>query len=96
MLSRVAARRLPQLLIVYAGAGFGALELVDQLVGHDYLPEITYQIALVSYVFGIPAVAVGGWFHGKKGAQRFRQAEYWLYGVLGVFWAVTVGYLLLR
>jgi hypothetical protein len=79
-------RYVPHVAALYIPGGFGVLELVDQLVGNDILPDVAYPLALVSCVTGLPAVLIGAWFHGKKGRQEFQPVEYWLFGALGLIW----------
>ncbi|MEE9245744.1 MAG: serine/threonine-protein kinase, partial [Gemmatimonadota bacterium] len=95
IVDRLTSRRLPQIVAIYVAGGFGLLELIDQLVGHAIVPELTYQLTLVTYLFGIPAVLIITWFHGKKGTQRFSRLEYWLYGGLGLAWLGTTLFVLL-
>lgn len=93
---RLADRRVPGIVAVYAAGGFGVLELVDQLVGHGMLPEVSYQLALVTYLSGIPAVVTGAWLHGERGRQMFSRIEYSIYGVVVVVWAIASFVVLLR
>ena len=79
-------RRLIQIVGTYAAGGFVFLELVDQLEGRNLVPELSYQLALITYLFGLPVVILLAWFHGKKGHQGFKRVEPWLFGGLGALW----------
>jgi serine/threonine protein kinase len=85
-LSKLIARRMPQIVILYALVAWAILQVVDQLADRDVLPELAYRFTLASAVAGLPAVLVGAWYHGKKGGQPFRKIEYWLFGVLALIW----------
>lgn len=75
-------RRVLPLLGLFLASGFLVLEGVDQLIGHDLIPSVTYSIAIVFYVFGIPGTIIIAWFHGQKGPQRPRPIELWMHGFM--------------
>ena len=75
-------RRILPLLGIFLASGFLVLEGVDQLIGHDLIPSVTYSIAIVFYVFGIPGTIIIAWFHGQKGPQRPRPIELWMHGFM--------------
>jgi eukaryotic-like serine/threonine-protein kinase len=68
-------RRVVQILISYIAGGFVALNVFDQLADRGVVPELVYRIALIWYVFGIPAALLIGWFHGEKGRQKAPLSE---------------------
>ncbi len=84
LFAEVRKRRLLQWAGGYVAAGFIALEGIDQLVDHGYVPELGYDITLIFYAFGIPAALILGWFHGEKGAQKPPASEVWLLSVLAL------------
>lgn len=75
-------RRLVQIVFSYLAAGFVALEVVDQLIQNEVLPGLTYRIALVWYLAGIPAALLIGWHHGEKGKQTAPLSEKVIIGLL--------------
>lgn len=82
-------RRVFPFLGLYVAFGFLVVEGIDQATGHGLLPEITYGIALVFYLFGIPGTAILAWYHGEKGPQKPTLTEAWMHsfmlvGALGV------------
>jgi TolB-like protein len=73
--SELKQRRVVQILISYIAGGFVALNVFDQLADRGVVPELVYRIALIWYVFGIPAALLIGWFHGEKGRQKAPLSE---------------------
>lgn len=67
--SELRERRLFQIVFSYLAAGWIGLEVVDQLIQNEVLPQLTYKVALVWYLAGIPAALLVGWHHGEKGRQ---------------------------
>jgi hypothetical protein len=57
-------RRLVRIAISYGGIGWATLEVVDQLADRGILPEVLYNIVLIWFILGIPAVLLVGWHHG--------------------------------
>ena len=80
--SELRKRRVIPWLGGFLAGGFIALEAVDQLIGYEFVPAVSYPIVLVFYLFGIPATSVLAWFHGEKGDQTPPKAEIWILGVL--------------
>ena len=70
--------RLPQFAAAYGAGCWVVLEVVDQLIGNEILPQLFYQLALVLVVTLAPGVLVVAWFHGEKGAQDVPPIEKWL------------------
>lgn len=70
LFGKMRERRLFQILVSYAVAGWGVLEVLDQLVDRGILPNVAYKVALIWYLGAFPAVLLVGWFHGEKGKQR--------------------------
>jgi TolB-like protein len=73
--SELKQRRVVQILISYIAGGFVALNVFDQLADRGVVPELVYRVALIWYVFGIPAALLIGWFHGEKGRQKAPLSE---------------------
>jgi TolB-like protein len=68
-------RRLFQIAVSYAGIGWVALEVTDQLTDQGVLPATLYRLALIWFLVGIPASLLVGWHHGEKGRQRAPASE---------------------
>ncbi len=95
LFGKMKERYLPQIMLVYGAIGWGALEVSSQLVEMNVVPSVLYKLVLVAVLTGLPAVLIGAWFHGKKGRQRFRAIEYWLFGALFVVWLVVSAVILI-
>ncbi len=85
-LSKLMARRMPQIVILYCLIAWGVLQVIEPLADRDVVPELAYKFTLALGIAGLPAVLVGSWYHGKKGGQPFRKIEYWLFGILALLW----------
>ena len=94
--SRLAERRMPQILVAYAAGSWVVLQFSWQLVESAVLPRVIYQLALVAVATGFPAVLTGAWFHGKKGKQEFEPVEYWVFGGLALVWLVVSALFLIK
>ena len=81
-------RRLPQMIGGYVAAGWLTLEFTAYLVAETPLPELAERLVQVTLPFGLLAVTVTGWFHGKKGQQQVSAWEKLLLGLIGVGWLV--------
>jgi len=82
-------RRLPQVMVITLVAGYAVLGFIDQLVDRGVIPGLVYRLSLCTFVYGVVASAVIGWFHGKKGRQRVSSLEVGLVSVLVVAWILT-------
>lgn len=83
-------RRIPHAFLIYAPAGWVALQVVDQLVQQGLLPRRMYLLALCTVVAGLPAALVLAWHHGARGPQRATATELWLLGGIVVAWLVAL------
>lgn len=93
--ARLRRRRLFQILLAYVAGGFAILEGVDQLVSQELLPGVVYRLALVTALAGLPTVAILGWYHGEKGAQRVRPLEVSLLLAVGAGWLAAMLWVLM-
>jgi TolB-like protein len=84
LIRNIKERRLFQIVAAYAAGGFVVLEVADQLIQNEVIPEWIYPILLSSYLVGFGAAFVIGWFHGEKGAQKVPVSEVVILGVLGL------------
>ncbi len=78
-------RRIVQILLSYAAAGWVALEAVSQFVERGVLPDLFYLVLLVWVIGGGAATAVLGWYHGEKGHQSVTRLEIVLLVLVGLF-----------
>lgn len=81
-------RRFAQFVAAYMAVGWGALQVVDQLVDREVLGNLWYRLALVVFIAGFPASMIISWYHGAKHHQKVRAPEVWLLAVVGL---LTVG-----
>jgi serine/threonine protein kinase/DNA-binding SARP family transcriptional activator len=88
-------RRLPQMLLASILASWGIFEFSKELVERGHLPEITETLILMTIPFGLLAVSILGWFHGKKGPQEMPLVEKLLLGLLALGWVVGLCWVLL-
>ena len=68
-------RRLVQIVVSYAVAGWVVISIVGEVIDRGVLPEILYRVLLVLYFGGLVAAVITGWFHGEKGNQEFTKLE---------------------
>lgn len=90
-ISALRQRRVPQFFGVYLAGGWIVLQLIDQLVANSILTQSAYRVTLVTYVIGLPAVAVLAWFHGNPGKQRFGRVEAVVLATIFSLWFVVAG-----
>lgn len=83
-LSELRERRVVQVILAYAAAGWIGLEVFDQLADRNIVPEFVYTVALIWYVGGYFVAGIIGWFHGEKGAQKIPALEVVLVSVVGI------------
>jgi len=88
-LARLLKRRMPQIVLIVAGAGIGLIQLVGSL--DNLLPPKSQLLTLIFVAAAVLASAVIAWFHGERGRQRAPIVERVLLGLIGVLWlAVTI------
>jgi hypothetical protein len=68
-------RRIPQILGIYIGSGFGVLEFVEWLVGHYPVSPYLEQFSFVAMVSMLPTVYLLAHFHGRPGLDRWTRVE---------------------
>lgn len=89
-------RRFVPLLTGYVAGGWVVLEVVDQLVGNEILPEIVYPAVLTLLLCGVPAVGIRAWYHGARGDQKGTLREYVMLGVVAVAGFAVTGFVVQR
>ncbi|NNM32712.1 MAG: hypothetical protein HKO53_06580 [Gemmatimonadetes bacterium] len=92
MIRALRERRVAQFLVTYAAAGWLVLQLVDQVVDREVLPEVVYRVALTLVLCGFPGALIVSWFHGAKGAQRAPALEKWMLAGVGLFAVAASGW----
>jgi len=75
VLKELRERRLVQIVVAYAAAGWIALSAFDQLADRGVFSDFIYYLALIWYVVGFVVAVVVGWYHGEKGSQRVTRPE---------------------
>jgi len=59
-------RGLWQVLVVYAGGGWGVLGVLDTLIGYGYVPEWVFGGGLLALLVGLPVVSATAWIQGGR------------------------------
>ena len=77
-LSSLQTGHVPQFAAAYGAGSWVVLEVLDQLIGNEILPQWIYPLALTLVVTLAPGVLVVAWFHGEKGAQEVPLIEKWI------------------
>jgi TolB-like protein len=77
-------RRLVQIVVSYAVAGWVVLSIFGEVIDRGVLPEILYRVLLVLYLGGFVAAVITGWFHGEKGNQEFTRLEVVLLAIVAL------------
>ncbi|MDT8340064.1 MAG: hypothetical protein RQ751_01010 [Longimicrobiales bacterium] len=77
-------RRITQIVLSYLVGGWIILQAVDQVVDREVLPRYVYVVALIFFLFGLPAALIIGWFHGEKGTQKAPALEIALLALLAL------------
>lgn len=83
-LSELRDRRIIQIIVGYAAAGWIVLEAASQFVERGIFPDIVYMVVLVWYLGGFFAAAIIGWYHGEKGDQKAPPLEIAMLVVVGI------------
>lgn len=89
ILKDILDRRFAQYVAAYAAIGWGALQVVDQLVDREVLSDLWYRLALVVFLGGLPASMIISWYHGSRGDQKVMLREVWLLGLVGILTVVS-------
>jgi TolB-like protein len=84
ILAELRERRLVQITLSYAGAGWILLEAVNQTVERGILPELVYRVVLIWFLLGLPAALLIGWHHGEKGRQKAPLSEWFVLACLAL------------
>lgn len=85
-LQELIRRRVPQIVLIALGVGWGLMTLMDQLVDRDVLAGVFYRLTLPFAACGVAAAAVIAWYHGERGKQRAPLLEYTLLAIIAVIW----------
>jgi serine/threonine protein kinase len=85
-LKKLLQRRVPQIVLITAGTGYGLIELVGNL--GDVLPRKSELLTVIFVAAAVAASGVIAWFHGARGRQRAPSVEYLLLGLIGALWLV--------
>ena len=85
-LQQLIKRRVPQIIVIAAAAGYGLLQGVALLVERGTLGELAWDLSLPLVVCGVVASTVVAWFHGERGRQETKVLEWILLSVIGVAW----------
>ncbi len=86
-IAKLLRRRVPQIVLLVAGAGAGLIQLADAM--EDLLPPKTKLLTVIFAISSVAASAVIAWFHGERGRQQMQSLEYLLLGLIGLGWLVA-------
>jgi len=86
-LAELVRRRVPQIVILTAGAGAALIGVADALEG--YIGNVGVLLTVIFVVAAVVASAVVGWFHGERGKQRAPAIEWALLALIGAAWLVV-------
>jgi hypothetical protein len=89
-------RKLPQIVVLAAAAGWGLQEFVGNQVDLGLLPARAYGFAWATAVCGVAAAGIIGWFHGHRGRQKVAPSEVVALAFLAVLWIVAGLLILVR
>jgi len=95
-LQQLIRRRVPQIVLVAAAAGFGLMELVGLLVEMGTLPSLVFDLTLPFVGSAVSAATVIAWFHGERGRQQTNVLEWVLLSIIGVAWLTVSSWIALR
>jgi len=87
-------RRVPHIVVLAGGAGFGLMQLMSQFVEMRIVPLVMYRLTLASVAAGVVAATVVAWFHGERGKQEPSVVEWILLSVIAVIWIGVSGWIL--
>lgn len=79
-------RRVPQIVLIAAAAGWGLMTLMDQLVDREVLPDVFYRLTLPFVACGVTAATVVAWFHGERGRQKTSVLEVLVLTAIAAVW----------
>lgn len=96
LIQELKERRFVPYVTGYLAGGWVVLEVADQLVGNEVLPEFVYPAMLTLLLCGIPAVGIRAWYHGAKGDQKGTLREYVMLGAVAVAGIAATGYVVQR
>jgi hypothetical protein len=89
LLGGILQRRLPQIVVLTAAAGWALQEFVGNQVDLGFLPARAYGFAWATAACGVAAAGVIGWFHGPRGRQEVVPAEVVLLLLLAAAWVAA-------
>lgn len=94
-LRELVRRRVPQIVLVAAAAGWGLMTLMDQLVDREVLPDVFYRLTLPFVACAVAAATVVAWFHGERGRQKTSVLEVLLLAAIAAVWIALSAVILL-
>jgi serine/threonine-protein kinase len=94
-LQELVKRRVPQIVLIALGLGWGMMTLMDQLVDRGILGDVFYELTLPFVAAGVAVSTVIAWFHGEKGKQSSSLLEWVLVSVIVMVWLAVSAWILI-
>lgn len=89
-------KRVPQVVVVTAGLGYGFTEWVSTWIENDLVRGSAYTASLVLAATGVALSGIVAWFHGERGRQRAPAVEFVLLAVVAVTGLALASWVFLR
>jgi serine/threonine protein kinase len=89
LLQALLRRRLPQIVVLTAGVGWGFQELVSNGVQSSVLPKQALPLAWNTVIGAVLVAWIVAWYHGQKGKQRVTPVEVALLALVALGWLVA-------
>ena len=91
LISEFKSRNIWSTLAVYLGGGWVVIEAINFLSEKYGWSGTVIDLVILTVFFGLPAVMIQAWFHGKPGKQIFKKSEFALHGANAVlFLTLTI------
>jgi TolB-like protein len=81
MISDFKERNIWSTLVVYLGGGWVVIEAFNFITEKYNWPSIIIDVIILFVIFGLPAILIHAWYHGKPGKQKFQRKEWFLHGI---------------
>ncbi len=83
-------RKIQQTLVIYLGGGWVLIEALNFFVEKYGWNAKIFDIFIIIAIFGLPAVLIYAWFHGKSESRNIQQRELLLHAIILLLASVFV------